>query len=284
LVASGGIIVGITATVVYYYSNRELKNTPREEQLLQDVSNPAIRRAFITLRTEREELLEQLQETSTRSNRVISEIHAEREELLHQLLDKDRFVLTYFDSRGRAEQIRIFLAECGAQYTDTRVTDETWTSTPLRESTPLGVLPILEHNGRVFGESIGIMIYLAKIYERWPTKPETETVAVMIMTASDDIRRVAYDVEHSDKEKSSQRLLEVLQEKLPRFEKLLERDGFFTSGRLTAADICFWDVLDQIINFSPDAERIITSFTQIQLWRKRISELPRIAKYLATRK
>jgi len=57
------------------------------------------------------------------------------------------------------------------------------------QKTPLGVLPILEHNGRIIGESIAIMVYLAKIYERWPTKPDTEAIALMILTASDDLRR-----------------------------------------------------------------------------------------------
>jgi glutathione S-transferase len=259
-----------------------------DEQLLKNVDNPAIKNAYLSLRSEREELKEQLKETHKRSTRVINEIHAEREELLHQLLDKDRFTLTYFDARGRAEQIRLLLAECGANYTDLRVSKETWEKTELREKTPLGVLPILEHNGRIIGESIAIMVYLAKIYERWPTKPDTEAAALMILTATDDVRRVADSVKFAQdpeqKDINAKKLLRFLEDRLPHFEKLLEQDGFFTSGRITAADISFWDLLEQITEQSASFAEVISKFKQIDSFRKRILTLPRIVRYLQARK
>jgi glutathione S-transferase len=288
--ASGLAIGGAIAISLWVNRHQQpkVRSVPHEEeQLLQTVDNPAVKNALINLRSEREELKEKLQESDLRSRRVISEIHAEREELLHQLLDKDRFTLTYFDSRGRAEQIRLLLAECGAQYTDKRVTSKQWKETSMSNSTPLGVLPILEHSGRVVGESIAIMVYLAKIYERWPMKPETEAIAVMILTATDDLRHVASDVKFASDEQrgaKTDKLVTYLRSRLPHFEKLLEQDGFFTSGRLTAADISFWDVLDQIAEESPAAAQVISSFDQIQLFRARISQIPRIARYLSSRK
>jgi len=242
----------------------------------------------MNLRSEREELREQLQETYLRSNRVINEIHAEREELLHQLLDKDRFTLTYFDTRGRAEQIRLLLAECGATYTDIRITRETWADSDLPQKTPLGVLPILEHNGRIIGESIAIMVYLAKIYERWPTKPDTEAIALMILTASDDLRRsldqVRFAPDDHLKKINTKKLLDVLVKKLPHFEKLLEQDGFFTSGRITAADICFWDVLNQISDESEQFVEVISNMKEIYSFIQRIGSLPRVSRYIQSRK
>jgi glutathione S-transferase len=292
LFLSGGILFGGIAFTLYKSYQPSVKSEKvlptEEERLLQKVDNPEIKTAFINLREEREELKEQLQESNLRSRRVISEIHAEREELLHQLLDKERFTLTYFDSRGRAEQIRILLAECGANYTDKRVTREVWEESGISNATPLGLLPILEHNGRVFGESIAIMVYLAKIYERWPMKPETETIAVMILTAADDLRRVAYDAKFAsdepEKRHKTDKLVRYLQSKLPHFDKLLSRDGFFTSGRLTAADVAFWDTLDQISLEFPVAAEIISNFVEIEQWRKRIQEIPRISRYLSNRK
>jgi len=149
-------------------------------------------------------------------------------------------------------------------------------------------LPILEHNGRVIGESIAIMVYLAKIYERWPTKPDTEAAAIMILTATDDLRRVAdavrYAPDDETKKLNSKKLLGYMADRLPNFEKLLEQDGFFTSGRITAADISFWDCLNQISDQNASFAEVISNFKQIDSFRKRIKTLPRIQRYLQTRK
>jgi len=60
-------------------------------------------------------------------------------------------------------------------------------------------------------------------------------------------------------------------------------NGFFAAGRVTAADIVFWDALDQIKEFSPKLEKDINDFTNIKKWSKRIKELPNINKYLRER-
>jgi len=295
LLVGGFAIGGAIASFIWYSKPLHEKPPkhnipPEEEQLLQNVDNPAIKNAYINLRSEHEELKEQLQETHKRSKIYISEIQAEREELLSQLLDKDIFTLTYFDTRGRAEQIRLLLAECGASFNDLRVTRENWSDPEFGYSskTPLGVLPILEHNGRVIGESIAIMVYLAKIYDRWPTKPDNEAITLMILTASDDFRRILDPVrnssDHHQKTQSTKKLVDFLNKRLPHFEKLLEQDGFFSLGRITAADIAFWDVLNQISDENELFSEIINSFKQIHSFLDRISSLPRISRYLKKRK
>jgi len=135
---SGGLLLGSAVSIFLWFTRHTSPNrhaiAPEDEKLLQSVDNPDIKNAYLSLRSEREELREQLQENHKRSTRVINEIHAEREELLHQLLDKDRFTLTYFDGRGRAEQIRLLLAECGATYNDQRLTREAWEKTDIPET------------------------------------------------------------------------------------------------------------------------------------------------------
>jgi len=202
-------------------------------------------------------------------------------------LDKsDRLTLTYFDARGRAEQIRLLLAECGNnQYTDTRIKSDKWSE--LKPNTPMGCLPVLEHNGKLIGESMAQMVYLAKYYDRWPNKIEGEAQALMIMGAAEDLRKdlgaaiFAIDVEKSTK---TEKLFEQLRSKLPYLEKQLERDGYFTSGRITAADIAVWDALDQIVEFSKKTDSIIKDFKGIDSWRRRVAEQPNIAAYLQKRK
>jgi len=286
-------VVGAIAFGVGYLVNRyiqqdfELKNTKREEKLLQNITDPTVKKAYAILRSEREELLNQLQENDAKSKKVISEIRAEREELLYQLLDKsERFTLTYFDSRGRAEQLRILLAECGnSQYVDNRIDKDKWTE--LKPNTPMGCLPILEHHGKLLGESMAQMVYIAKLYDRWPTKIDIEAQALMILCTAEDLRQaLATAVFASDQEKplKTEKLYELLRVKLPFFEKVLERDGFFISGRITASDISVWDVLDQTVQFTPQAETIIQDHKAIESWRRRVATRTNIAAYLEKRK
>jgi len=236
-----------TFGVGYFISNatnRELRNTKREEEILKEVSkdNPTVKNAWAILRSEREELLNQLVESDAKAKKVISEIRNEREELLSQLLDKsDRWTLTYFDGRGRAEQLRLLFAEIGVHYTDTRINRDDWPS--LKPNTPMGCLPVLEHNGKSIGESIAQVVYLAKVHDRWPRKPDQEAVALMVLSATEDIKKDAtalYFASDSDKPAKTEKLHLTLSTKLPYFERLLDH-GFFTSGRITAADIVFWD-------------------------------------------
>jgi len=283
-----GIAIGAAFTIGYLISNAsnvQHRHTKREEEILREVSDPSVKKAWAILRSEREELLTQLQDSDDKAKKVISEIRNEREELLLQLLDKsDRWTLTYFDARGRAEQIRLLFAEIGVPFTDTRISRDDWQS--LKPNTPMGCLPVLEHNGKSIGESTAQVIYLAKVHDRWPRKPEQEAVALMVISATDDIKKDAGAIRmasESDKPAKIEKLHQTLSAKLPFFERLLDH-GFFTSGRITAADIVFWDALDQIVTISPKAEGIINEFPQIDMWRRRVGELPNIAKYLKIRK
>jgi len=168
-------------------------------------------------------------------------------------------------------------------YTDKRIKKEDWPT--LKPNTLMGCLPVLEHNGKTFGESLALVVYVAKVTDRWPRKPETEAVALMVISASEDIRKefvLAFLASELEKPAKIEKLLQYLSTKLPYFEKLLEH-GFFTSGRLTAADIVFWDVIDQIVEFCPRSEEIVDNFQHINNWRRRVAELPNIAKYLKKR-
>jgi len=237
-----GVVAVVSVGVAYLLgkSQHELPNTKREEDLLKEVNDPSIKKAWAILRAEREELLNQLLESDTKAKKVISEIRSEREELLSQLLDKsDRWTLTYFDSKGRAEQLRLLFAECGIPYTDTRVNREQWEK--LKPNTPLGALPVLEHNGKAIGESLAQVIYLSKTYDRWPKTVDAEATALTVISATSDLRSLSLQAQFApDLEKPAliEKLHQTLLAKLPFFEKLLEH-GFFTSGRLTAADLVF---------------------------------------------
>eukprot|EP00118_Oscarella_pearsei_P017206 m.169640 g.169640 ORF g.169640 m.169640 type:complete len:113 (+) comp39007_c0_seq3:23-361(+) len=73
------------------------------------------------------------------------------------------YKLTYFDSRGRAEIIRLIFAQGGIDFEDIRFDygSENWTK--LKPSTPFGQLPILEIDGKVLAQTIAIAVYAAEV-------------------------------------------------------------------------------------------------------------------------
>jgi len=289
IVGGAALAVGLTVGYLISYIVRpEPKNTLREQELLKEVADPSpIKKALVELRAEREEVLIQLQESEAKHKKIITEIHREREELLHQLLESNQsnqhYTLTYFDSRGRAEQLRLLFSECGVPFHDVRIPREDWTK--LKPTTPTGVLPMLDLNGYKLGESVAQLVFVAKNHSRWPHNAANEALALMVIGVAEDLRKVYAAAKYdADKSLKTGQMLELLEAKLPFMEKLLERDGFFVEARFTAADVSLWDILDQIVYFENSAEDVINQFQHIREWRRMFAENPNIKKYLLTRK
>jgi len=295
IILGGSLAVGLTVGYLISYIIRpEPKNTLREQELLREVVDSyPIKKALAELRAEREEVLTQLQESEAKHKKIIYEIHSEREELLSQLLDtthqsNQHYTLTYFDVRGRAEQLRLLFSECGVPFRDVRISNyqsEEWSK--LKPTTPTGYLPMLDHNGNKLGESVAQLVYIAKNHSRWPHSIANEALALMIIGVAEDLRKEFVAARYAlETEKSLKvgKLLDFLNAKLPFLEKLLERDGFFVEARLTAADVSLWDALDQIVSFEGQAEDIINQYQKIKEWRQRFAQNPNVSKYLETRK
>jgi len=260
-------------------------------------TRPPSKKALAELRAEREEVLiqlqesaAQLQESEAKHKKIISEIHSEREELLYQLLENTRpanqiYTLTYFDARGRAEQLRLLFSECGIVFNDVRLPRDDWEK--VKPTTPTGSVPFLDHNGIKLCESVAQLVYVAKNHSRWPHSAVSEAQALMVIGVAEDFRRDCFAARfslESEKPMKTGKLLELLDQKLPYLEKLLEKDGFFVDSRFTAADVSLWDILDQIVAFTPEANDIIIQFQHIKEWKERFEQLPNIAKYLQSRK
>ncbi|KAJ3663480.1 hypothetical protein Zmor_007738 [Zophobas morio] len=71
-----------------------------------------------------------------------------------------QYKLTYFDVAGVAEASRYLFSYGGIEFEDVRIKREDWLQH--KDSMPFGVLPILEHNGKIVGQSLAIARHLAK--------------------------------------------------------------------------------------------------------------------------
>ncbi|KAK0395161.1 hypothetical protein QR680_001148 [Steinernema hermaphroditum] len=71
------------------------------------------------------------------------------------------YKLIYFDIRNLAETARLMFECSGTKYEDVRISASEWSE--LKKSTPFGMLPVLEVNGKPVYESQAINRYLAGI-------------------------------------------------------------------------------------------------------------------------
>lgn len=74
-----------------------------------------------------------------------------------------RLELTYFDSPGRAEPVRVALFLGGIDFTDHRVDFPTFATLRGQGRLPLGSLPILEVDGLVMTQTAAMLRYVARL-------------------------------------------------------------------------------------------------------------------------
>jgi prostaglandin-H2 D-isomerase / glutathione transferase len=61
------------------------------------------------------------------------------------------YEVTYFDAKGRAEAIRVFLHAAGIEFKDTRMKRDEWPE--IKPKTPLGFVPTLKINEVTYSQS-----------------------------------------------------------------------------------------------------------------------------------
>ncbi|CAJ1952879.1 unnamed protein product [Cylindrotheca closterium] len=93
--------------------------------------------------------------------------------------------LKYFDIAGRAEPIRILFHIAGVQYDDVRIPFKEWPA--VKETTPLGFVPVLTIDGQEFCQSISLTRYAAKLAGWYPESEVEALKADMIAETVNEI-------------------------------------------------------------------------------------------------
>lgn len=79
------------------------------------------------------------------------------------------YKLTYFDMKGIVEGIRMLLHYVGQDYEDVRVKVDDWKDK--KTTMPMGVLPVLEHDGKKLSQSVAIALYIGQTHGMVPKDP-----------------------------------------------------------------------------------------------------------------
>ncbi|XP_033754083.1 glutathione S-transferase 1-like [Pecten maximus] len=161
-----------------------------------------------------------------------------------------KYVLHYFNGRGRGELIRLMFVISKTKYEDHRVEFKDWPA--FKSKTPNGTLPCLEIDDKLYGQSLALVRFLAKEFSLYGTDNVSQMVVDECMYNVTDLRKVLIDaVFEQDEAKKAEQLKKIKEDALPQFMKRTEEifksygsGGFLVGSKCTAADLALFDIVD----------------------------------------
>lgn len=206
--------------------------------------------------------------------------------------------LSYFASRGRAEVIRLVLAEAGVDYQEHPV----GRGTPPKDgrATDLGALkgtgelpfdavPVWEEPGGFkLAQSAAIANHIARAHGLRGKGPVEEARVDEALGAVEDVRNELRKLATAAAEQRAAVRAELLEKTLPRWFGFLDRylrgnqggAGFVAGSGMTVADLALWYLLELARDNGFGAA--IDKYPALVAYAARIAARPRIAAYLAS--
>ncbi|XP_023290533.1 glutathione S-transferase [Orussus abietinus] len=193
--------------------------------------------------------------------------------------------LTYFETTGIAEAVRLILSYARQPFIDERITLDDWLDR--KSEMPFGQVPVIEIDGKRYHQSMAIARYLAKQYglagKDDKENMEIDSIAYSINDFRIFFTEVLWDT--NPEEKARKRDI-VIKEKIPyfleKFEKIIEENGgFFYGNRVTWADLMFVSLqpyFEVAIGFD-----ILQEYPFLKEYADKISEIPGIKEWISKR-
>ena len=206
--------------------------------------------------------------------------------------------LIYFPSRGRAEVIRLVLAEAGVEYEEHHVGKGTPPANgrptdlaALKESRvlPYGAVPVWEEPGGLrLAQSAAIANHLARRHGLRGANPLEAARCDELLGAVDDVRGEVRKLASCAADQRTAVRAELLGATLPRWLGDLERllkprldaTGFAVGGALTVADLALWYLLELIQDNGLGAA--LDHCPALKAFVTRLAARPKLAAYLAS--
>lgn len=194
------------------------------------------------------------------------------------------YKLTYFNLTGLAEPIRYLLHQSGIKFEDNLISFEEWPK--LKPQTPLGQVPVLEIDGKVYHQSKAISRLIAKRNNLYGSNDVEAYEIDAIVDTIDDLRTIfsRYHWEQDDTYKA--KLKADLETKRPAVLQKLEEQvkkngGYFVGGKLSWADLMYAaqsELMSNILGSDLNAD-----FPELKKLVDKVRSLPNIKAYLSKR-
>jgi len=167
-----------------------------------------------------------------------------------------KYVLIYFDVRGRAEATRLLFKVAGVEFEDRRMTFEEWGKQKEQWKSagklPFGQLPLLEVDGVLLAQSIAIARFVANEFGLTPPTNWGKAQADMTVDGCADFAQKITPSRFEKDEVKKAQLEEEAKAVTPGFLKCFEDllrannggKGYFVGDKLTYADISVFNTLN----------------------------------------
>lgn len=186
----------------------------------------------------------------------------------------------WFSRSGRAEQIRLVLAELGLPWEEV---DTEWGSDAWRALSPdplwFGAQPAIVDHGFTLTQSGVIVSYLARKHGLAPAGLEDQARADAFTWAAEDLRMNVFRATKAGKTEAfatgewPDRWLRAL-------THALAATGWLVGDRMTHADLAWWDAIDQACASIPGLA--VPPDSAVARWQDAIGSRPQIAAYLGS--
>lgn len=195
--------------------------------------------------------------------------------------------LTYWNKRGRGEQIRLLLQELGEDYVDVHI--DRSEIRELQKAGPrvlyFGSIPMLEDGDFRLCQGPVIMSYLARKHVLMPEDPRIAARADAMVLGAEDLRIRYFELFGAGAAEKQRAFVEgpLAERWFPSFEGHLEinaSDEHFIGSSLTHADLAVWDILDSLLTWVAGAK--LDGYPRLAHFFEATRKRPRIEKYLSS--
>eukprot|EP00002_Diphylleia_rotans_P033704 TRINITY_DN7193_c0_g2_i1.p1 TRINITY_DN7193_c0_g2~~TRINITY_DN7193_c0_g2_i1.p1 ORF type:complete len:223 (+),score=47.97 TRINITY_DN7193_c0_g2_i1:58-726(+) len=208
---------------------------------------------------------------------------------------EDTIELCYFPIRGRAEVLRLVLADSDARYTEAPLSDWSTLRTDIQRF-PFSQVPQLSISGDRFVQSKAILRHLGRIFDLYGDSVRQQTYIDMLIDGEEDWRQIYVRTIYGNYDAL---ITPYLESQLPlwldRFERLLtstdfhskdlhqaeEQKPYFLGSRISIIDYLIFDALDNNIRLQSDC---LANYPRLAALHEAVKARPRIAEYIASPK
>ncbi|XP_069485142.1 glutathione S-transferase P 1-like [Ambystoma mexicanum] len=192
-----------------------------------------------------------------------------------------RFTITYFPVRGRAEAMRLLLADQGAEWKDEVVPIQEWMAgeSKLKKEAVFGQLPKFQDGNYVLYQSNAILQYLGHEFDLCGKNNKEAGVIDMMNNGAEDFRQKFSRFVFTEYDTGKEKYLADLPKQLCQFETFLSKHpgGFITGGQISYADYNLLDLLHLHLSLDPDC---LKAFPLLKAYVSKMDARPKIKAYM----
>ncbi|KAE8588643.1 hypothetical protein XENTR_v10022658 [Xenopus tropicalis] len=193
------------------------------------------------------------------------------------------YALIYFPVRGRAEAIRLLLADQGIDWEEDEVQIADWVSGKdgRKKDAVFGQLPGFRDGDFVLYQSNSILRYLGNKHGLDGSDAHERAVVDMVNSGVEDLRQKYGRFLYFEYETGKDKYLETLPAQLDLFERILSKNAngsaFIVGNKISYADYNLLDTLHCHIDLSPTC---LSNYPLLSAYVERLVSRPKLAKYL----